>query len=159
MDAELINPFINAALNVIETMAFTKVTPGKPSIKTTKTTYGDITGIIGLASEEVVGNMVLSFDAKAILTICGKMLYAEFTELNQDVVDAVGELTNMISGGAKAELSNKGYKFDMATPAMIIGKDVSITQLTSEPIISIPFETESGPFVIEASLSKRKKRG
>ena len=75
MDANLINPFINAAMNVIQTMAFTEVKPGKPSLKTEKVTYGEVTGIIGLASENVAGSMVLSFDEKAILAIVSRMLF------------------------------------------------------------------------------------
>ncbi|MCC6932048.1 MAG: chemotaxis protein CheX [Deltaproteobacteria bacterium] len=158
MEASLINPFINAALNVIQTMAFTQVTPGKPCLKSNKVTFGDVTGIIGLASETITGSMVLSFEEKAILTIVGRMLYSEYKEINQEVVDAVGELTNMISGGAKGELSEKGYIFSMATPTMVLGKDVSITQLTQEPIISIPFSMEEGAFVIEANIMKKTNK-
>ena len=33
MDVTLINPFINATINVLETMAFMTVTPGKPFLK------------------------------------------------------------------------------------------------------------------------------
>ncbi len=142
-------------MNVITTMAFTEVTPGKPGIKTTKTTYGSVTGIIGLVSATYTGNMILSFEEKAILSIVSKMLCEEFAEVNKDVVDAVGELTNMISGGAKAELSQEGYTFDMATPAMIVGKNVDISQLTSVPIIVIPFTTDTGSFVVEASIQKK----
>jgi chemotaxis protein CheX len=155
MDVKLINPFINSAMNVITTMAFTEVTPGKPHIKTDKTTYGAVTGIIGLASDVYSGNMILSFEEKAILSIVSKMLGEEFPEVTKDVVDAVGELTNMISGGAKAELSQEGFVFDMATPAMISGKGVDISQLTSVPTIVIPFSTEAGGFVVEASVQKK----
>ena len=157
MDANIVNPFINAAINVIQTMAFTEVKVGKPSLKTAKETYGDVTGIVGLASQEISGSMVLSFEEKTILSIVGRMLYSTFKEINQDVIDAVGELTNMISGGAKGELSEQGYSFDMATPAMILGKNVKITQLTPGPIICIPFSTDEGNFVIEANLFRRKK--
>lgn len=157
MDAALINPFINSTLNVIKTMAFTDVKPGAPYIKTGNKTYGVVTGIIGLASEKYSGNMILSFDEGAILGIVSGMLGETFTEVNQDVVDAVGELTNMISGGAKAVLSQEGYVFNMATPAMIVGKDIEISQLTSSPIVAVPFTTSSGSFVVEAGLVKRTR--
>lgn len=155
MKAELVNPFLEATKNVIGTMASTEATPGKPHLKEGIKTWGEVTGIIGLAGENVMGNMILSFDKASILDIVSKMLMEEFTEINDDIVDATGELTNMISGGAKPALSEQGYKLDMATPVVIVGKDVEMTQLTKAPIIVIPFSTPVGQFVVEACLTSR----
>ena len=152
MKVDFVNPFLEAAKSVIETMAFTPVTPGKPAVKQDNLTWGIVSGVIGLASAKLKGNMVLSFDEGAILGIVSKMLGEEFQSIGPDVVDAVGELTNMISGNAKKALSEKGFVFDMAIPVMIIGKDVAIVQFTKGPIITVPFETEKGKFVIEANL-------
>ena len=47
MDVKLINPFINATLNVLETMAFIKPEAGKPYLKKNGFAQGDISGVIG----------------------------------------------------------------------------------------------------------------
>ena len=47
MDVTLINPFINATINVLETMAFVKVTAGKPYLKKDNIAVGDVTGSWG----------------------------------------------------------------------------------------------------------------
>ena len=154
MRVEFINPFLEAAKSVIETMAFTPVTAGSPSVKHNNLTWGVVSGVIGLASAQLKGNMVLGFDEPSILGIVSKMLGEEFQSIGPDVVDAVGELTNMISGVAKSSLSEKGFSFDMASPVMIVGKDVAIIQLTKAPVIVVPFETDKGKFVIEANLSE-----
>lgn len=60
MRVEYINPFIDAAINVIETMTSVKVQPGKPALKTSNRSFGDITGVIGLAGLGVSGNLVAS---------------------------------------------------------------------------------------------------
>jgi len=156
MNVEFINPFLESTIKVIETMAFTKVTPGKPSIKQGNKSWGCVSGIIGLASEQLTGNLILSFDKPSILGIVGGMLGEELSGITPDVVDAVGEITNMISGGAKATLSEKGHKFDMATPIMLVGKDVEITQLSKGPVITIPFRTDKGEFVVEVTLHPTK---
>lgn len=156
MKVEYINPFLETTTKVIETMAFTKVTAGKPSVKPNNLTWGVVTGVIGLAGENVKGNMVLSFDEKSILSIVSKMLSEEFSEVSKDVIDAVGELTNMICGGAKSALSEKGFRFDMALPMMLVGKNMEITHLGAGPTISIPFTTESGKFVVEAAIYESK---
>ena len=155
MDVELITPFVSSTVNVLRTMAATELKVGKIASKSSKLTEGVVTGIIGMASAEISGNMVLSFDKASILGIVKRMLMEEFTEITNDVVDAVGEITNMVCGGAKGELNKKGYVFDMATPVMIVGEKVEITQLTEGPTMIIPFITQDGKFVVEANLTKK----
>lgn len=151
----MINPFINSAVNVISTMCSVNPTPGKPTLKEGKKTWGDVTGIIGLAGSAVMGNMMLSFEQKGVLHIVSKMLMEEIDEMNQDVIDAVGEITNMITGGAKKELSEMGMLIEMATPMVVSGKGVEINQLAASPIITVPFTFPEGAFVVEANLAKR----
>jgi len=157
MKAELINPFLSSTLNVLTTMCKVKPIAGTPRLKQGSSTWGAVTGIIGMASDKLSGNMVISFDEPSILALVSNMLSEKFVELNPEIVDAVGELTNMISGGAKNQLSELGYNFSMATPIMITGQGVSITQLSKAPVIQIPFEMPEGKFVIEANLAESKK--
>lgn len=155
MDAKLVNPFINATMNVLSTMAQTNPIPEKPHLKENRRTWGVVTGIIGMAGYSATGNMVISFEEKCILEIVKKMLSDDFPSVNQEVVDAVGEITNMISGGAKKDLSEMGFSFNMATPIVLTGKDLEITQLSKSPIIVIPFQTDAGKFVVEANIAKK----
>lgn len=156
MKAEYLNPFLHATKNVLETMAQTKVAAQKPKLKDSDATFGDVTGIIGMASETVEGSMMISFTKSCILQIVAKMLMEEPKDkIDEDIVDAVGELTNMICGGAKAEFGKLGLSFSLATPTMVTGKGVEIHHQTDVPIIVIPFKTDVGEFVLEANLSDK----
>jgi len=156
MKAEYLNPFLSAAKSVIETMAHLPVRVKALSLKENKTTYGVITGIIGLASETITGTMVISFSEPCILKIVANMTgEPEKTKIDAEVIDAVGELTNMISGGAKNQLAKMKMKFDLALPATIVGKNIEIGYRANTPIIVIPFMTASGEFVVEANLALR----
>lgn len=156
MKVEYLNPFVAATKNVLETMARITVEPRKPHLKEGKGTFGDVTGIIGMASDTVEGCMVISFREACIVPIVAKMLMEEPQNLaSNEVVDAVGELTNMICGGAKVGLAKLGLNFNLATPTMIKGKGAEIRYHASSPIIVIPFHTESGDFVLEANLADR----
>ena len=155
MKVEYINPFLNATKNVIETMANTKESHDKPALKKGNLSWGIVTGVIGIASAQLKGHMVISFDEPSILGIVSGMLGEEFTQVNRDVIDAVGEITNMICGGAKKELSEQGFMFDLAIPLMIMGKNIEISQLSTGPVVTIPFTTERGTFVLEANLLDR----
>jgi chemotaxis protein CheX len=58
----------------------------------------------------------------------------------------------MISGAARAELETKGYSFRMAIPSVITRRGHSVAVITRFPIVQIPFETDYGPFYVEACL-------
>jgi len=100
MDANLINPFIDATLNVLGTMASTKAEHGKPYLKKDKVARGDVTGVIGMTGE-TNGTISVSFTENSILAIASNMFGEEIKELNEEIKDAAGELTNMISGQEK----------------------------------------------------------
>jgi chemotaxis protein CheX len=156
MKVELINPFLHATKNVLETMAQTQVTPKKPHLKDGKTSYGEVTGIIGMTSDAITGSMIVSFSEKCILKIVANMLMEEpKPKIDDEVIDAVGELTNMICGGAKAQLAKLDHQFNLATPTMVKGKGVEISYYSDAPTIVIPFETPDGTFVVEANLGDK----
>jgi len=149
MNVTFINPFLASILNVLSTMANTQARPGKPVLKKGHQAMGDVTGMIGMTGEKTRGSLAITFTGAAIRTITSRMLGEEQPELDETVADMVGEITNMVTGGAKRILSEQGYRFDMAIPTTIIGKDHQIYHKTSGPIIVIPFEVEGADFFIE----------
>jgi len=153
MRADFINPFITATVRVIATMAGIEPVAQRPRIKADHRSYSDVTGLIGLIGEGVEGTMAISFHESCILRIVSNMLGEEVTDLNHEIEDAVGELTNMISGAARADLETKGYSFQMAIPSVITSKGHSIMVVTRLPIVQIPFETPNGAFYVEACLN------
>jgi len=153
MDAKFIDPFISATLNVLDTMAFTKAEAGKPYLKKDQIASGDVSGVIGLTGE-VSGTFSVSYTEKSILAIVSNMLGEEMKELNEEIKDAVGEITNMISGQARQELDRLGRSLQAAIPTVILGKNHTITHVTAYPIIAIPFSTSSGGFCIEVCFEQ-----
>jgi len=153
MDVKMINPFINATVNVLETMAFTKVRAGNPYLKKDQVAQGDVSGVIGLMGK-VSGTISVSFTEKSILSIVSSMLGEEIKELNEEIKDAVGEITNMISGQARLKLEEVGRSLKAAIPTVIMGKDHSIIHITGSPIIAIPFSTDNGEFTIEVCFEE-----
>ncbi|MBG0776080.1 MAG: chemotaxis protein CheX [Desulfovibrionaceae bacterium] len=151
-DVRYINPFLLAVVDVLGTMAMVQATPGKPYINTARTSTGDVTGLIGITGH-ARGVISLSLDEKCILAIVSNMLGESFTKINEDIVDAVGELTNMIAGQARVHLANDGLNFQASTPSVITGKNHTLNHISKQPILSIPFTTPDGNLVVEISLS------
>jgi chemotaxis protein CheX len=148
MKAEFINPFLEATVSVLKTMAFLEPIPGNPYIKKGGAASGDISGIVGITGE-AEGSLCLSFSKACILFIISKMLGEEQKEINEDVKDAVGELTNMISGDSRRRLQEIGHSFQGAIPSVISGPGHEVKHITRGPILSIPFSTQAGDFIVE----------
>ncbi len=154
MNVDFVNPFLESIINVLATMANTEAKPDKPFLKSEKTSQGDVTGIIGLTGEQAKGSLAITFTEPAILHIVAQMLGENLQHVDDSVADCVGEITNMVTGGAKKILSERGYTFDMAIPSTIIGKNHSITHKTSGQRICIPFETIAGCFFVEVCFDE-----
>lgn len=152
MDVKYINPFLSATLNVLKTMAFVEVQPGKPYLKKDQVAVGDVSGIIGLTGE-ATGSLSVTFNFTMIKSIMSNMLGEEITEITNDVRDAVGELTNMISGDARRLLQQEGISLSAAIPTIVAGENHTIKHVVSGPIIVIPFQSAGGGVAsVEVSL-------
>ena len=152
MDAKYINPILDAMINVLKTMAKLDPKPGKPKLKKNNTAKGDVTGIMTMVSDQVKGSLAITFTKPVILDIAKRMLNQEFTEINDVVTDLTGELTNMVTGGAKATFDQQGYNFNMSQPTVVSGENHTVEHKSDGPTIILPFTTEAGSFFIEASF-------
>ncbi|MBW1681531.1 MAG: chemotaxis protein CheX [Deltaproteobacteria bacterium] len=148
MDVQLINPFIDATVHVLKTLASTDVQAGKPYLKNDPVAKGDVSSIIGLTGE-ASGTVSVSFTESCILSIVQQMFGEKVEGLNEDIQDAVGEIANMISGHARQKLEAMGRSLKAAIPTVIVGKNHSISHRTHHPVIAIPFKTDGGSFTIE----------
>ncbi len=153
MDVTIINPFLNATLNVIETMAFVKAKAEKPYLKKDNVAQGDVSGIVGITGA-VRGTVSITFDEFSILKIVSNMFGEEMKEINHEISDAVGELTNMISGQARQEIEKTGKILHGAIPTVITGKNHKLISMTKGPKSAIPFKTDTGSFTVEVCLER-----
>ena len=153
MDVEIINPFIDATMNVLETMASIKVRPGKPYLKKDKVAKGEVSGVIGLTGE-VSGTLSVSFTETSILSLVSNMFGEEMKEMDEEIKDAVGEITNIISGQARQKLEESGRSMRAAIPTVITGKNHTITHITTFPVFAVDFSTDNGGFTIEVCFEE-----
>jgi chemotaxis protein CheX len=153
MDAKLINPFLAAAMHVLKTMARVDAEPGKPFLKKDDLAIGDVSAIIGITGT-AQGSMALVFTEQCIKNIASNLLGEPYTELNHEVRDAVGELTNMICGDARRRLAEDGLILQAGIPTIVGGKGHTIMHIANGPHLAVPFETSQGSFMVEVAFSK-----
>jgi chemotaxis protein CheX len=149
MDPNYIKPFIASVQNVLTTMLQMPVTVNEPRLKSTPTVEYDVSGIIGL-SGGVTGSVVLSFPletAERLVTLFAGMKLAPDSP---DFADAVGELVNMITGGAKAMFPSK--RTSISCPTVVCGKGHTVARQSDIPCVVIPCTTECGNLAIEIAI-------
>ncbi|QJT08800.1 chemotaxis protein CheX [Oceanidesulfovibrio marinus] len=152
LDVSFINPFLNAVIEVLRTMAMTETEPGKPYIKQGDKAHGDVTGLIAVTGHSK-GSFALTFPEPCARAIISAMLSGEeLAPYGHDVRDGVGELTNMIAGLARRDLAHIGMKFHASVPEVLMGPDHVVEHLVKAPVLCIPFTCPHGEFVVEVCL-------
>jgi chemotaxis protein CheX len=152
MDASYIKPFIASIQNVFATMLQLPVTVGAPKLKDDHNGQSDVSGIIGM-SGDVTGSVVLSFPKQTAERIVALFTGTPMTVESPDFADAVGELVNIVSGGAKAMFTGK--KVSISCPSVVVGPSHTVANQSDTPCIVIPCTTDCGVLVIEVAIRER----
>lgn len=116
----------------------------------------DISGVIGITSDEISGTLSIMFSRDVFVRLVSKMLMEEQEEINEENDSAAGELANIILGQAKADLNeNHGKAIQCAIPSIIVGSEhfVKSTKQNDEAFI-IPFQCEFGIFHVRINIDK-----
>lgn len=151
MKVEYINPFLTALASTFETMLGCTIERKELSLKSCNTPHHEVSGIVGL-SGQAVGTVVLSLSENVALKAASTMLMTEATEVDNDVVDAVGELANMVAGAAKAQLEQ--FHLSISLPNVITGRGHEVRFPSNVTPIVIEYESCWGPLALEVGLSE-----
>lgn len=152
LDVNFINPIVKAVVEVTASMGQVELSRGTPFLKKptdAATAQGDISGIIAMNSNRFIGSLALCFEEQVILEIYKNMLGTAAPSLNDEVKDAVAELTNIIFGNAKRDLNILGHTIAPAIPSVVTGKNHEIRHSVKGFCICIPFESKKGKIVVE----------
>jgi len=136
---QYIHPFIKVCKKVFQDLVGQTVDAKLPYI-TEKDKAGewDISAIIGLTGE-ARGAVVISMKKELAIKLTTILTGTQYAGLDDDVVDAIGELVNIIAGNVKQELE-ESFRLVISLPAIVKGKEHSINWPDNQTrIICIPF--------------------
>ncbi|MCP4575547.1 MAG: hypothetical protein GY846_04615 [Deltaproteobacteria bacterium] len=153
MDRRYVKPFLDAIKDVFETMIETSFTLGRPGLKKEKAPSYEVSSIIGI-SGEVSGSVVINLSKETALELASGILDEDLTDLDEDCIDAIGEIANMVAGNAKAGFPEKSTS--LSVPTVIVGKH-KVNYPSAIPIVSVPCDTNKGKFNVDIALQKTKK--
>lgn len=152
-DANVINAFMSGVKNTLAEMAQMTCEFEKPMVEKEWTPTADATGVMELKSDKHSGYLHIHFPKEAIVEVMSRMLGEPVKEFNDEVLDGVGEITNIVYGTMKAKLNPMGYEFKMATPKADYTKNLPNANGPGIKHLIIPFKVEGIACCIEIVLS------
>jgi chemotaxis protein CheX len=155
MDVVLVNPLLAATVDILEKTAGIDADVKKPFLKSDPEGKGAVSGIVTLKGDHT-GTAAISFSEKCILQVVSKMFGEEITEISDDVKDAVGEITNMISGLATQLYEKEGLALKAALDQVLMGNGHSIPHIPDFPVLGIPITTDMGDISVELCFQTAK---
>jgi chemotaxis protein CheX len=84
------------------------------------------------------------------------MLMMPYTEVNEDVLDAVSELTNMILGNFKTAAEGELGPLGLSIPTVIYGLSFCARSAGKEQWIIVPFRCEGESFEVRVCLTPNR---
>lgn len=146
---EHVNPFLRATIETFKSMIKADIQAGKVLLKREPRIHSDISGIIGL-SGGAQGTVAISFPRITALKVVTEFGHKKVVTLDETVVDAVGELANIIAGAAKRELA--AFKINIALPTVVLGDNHELAAPKNVLPMIVPFESKFGPFSLTVSF-------
>ena len=111
----------------------------------------DVTGIIGLAGS-IEGTIVVSLEKEVAFAAAETFIGERPATINGDILDLVGELANMIGGGAKDRLNIPGVILGL--PTTVSGNDYKLSFKPDVEIETVQFQSPSGSLTIQIAMRK-----
>jgi chemotaxis protein CheX len=154
MRVEYINPFVEAAFNVLKEVLNADVKRGELYLKSTTMSIMGVAALVGLAGD-VEGRVLFDMTKETALNIAGAMNGEQFTSLDELAKATITELANMITAQAVTKLHDLGFKFDLTPPALFSGENMEISNREVEALI-VPMELGNhGKIEINVAVRER----
>jgi chemotaxis protein CheX len=153
MDAKFLNPFVQAAVEVLQAEVGATISRGPLSLQKSALTSDDITVLINLIGD-VYGVVMYGMAMPTGLHMVSQIMGQEFAELNSLAQSGIAELGNVISGKATVRFSEAGYHSNISTPTVLIGSGIQISTLDF-PRIVVPLESQFGLFTAHLALREK----
>ena len=156
---DYVEPFVEVTVNTFKEFCGVDIVPRHPHfLDPDKGFEWDISAVIGL-SGIVKGAVIVSMKADLAIKLTDLLAGEGHTEIDADVVDAIGEINNIIAGNIKPKVPN-GEKIVISIPTIIKGKEHSIAWPSKQTrILCIPhkvYENDIFHLMVAIELTSEK---
>jgi len=145
LQPQIMDSIRRSAISVFSTMLGVELGPGEASIEhSTPDAIDGVASFIGVAGAWAgTGSVFCSPDLAC--RVCNRMLMTDNSEVNEEVLDAVAELTNMIVGSVKNDLEAHVGVLGLSIPTVVFGRNFRTKSAgtTDWVVVRFPWEGET----------------
>jgi chemotaxis protein CheX len=139
-------------LELVQKDAYLNPNPNQPS------TSDGVVSFVGLAGNWV-GTGNISCSAVFACKVSAALLATEYTAVNEDVLDAVAEVTNMIIGNVKTNLEEQLGPIGLSIPTVVYGRNFTSRSVGTQEWTVVPFACEGEAFSVQIFLMPQPSAG
>jgi len=153
MNVKFLNPFVEAATEVLTFNTHAAVERGELRLETGSHVTDDVTVVLSLVGA-VDGTVFLSMSTDTAVSIASAGLDVGTKTLDRLTQSGIAELGNVITGSASTKLAASGFESNISTPSLIVGKGATISTLEF-PRVVVPLVTSLGHVTMHLALRER----
>jgi chemotaxis protein CheX len=147
---EIIQATHSATSEVFSTMLGLEIEPAEAHSDRASPSINDgVMAFVGIAGPWV-GTGIISCSAECACYLCEAFLMTEAHAVNEEVLDAVGEVANMVIGNFKTAAEAVVGPLGLTVPTVIYGKNFTSRNLGNNDWIVMPFHI--GAHVLEVRI-------
>ena len=153
----IIDSIGTSTANVFSTMLGVQLANGTVSIEGASPEPNDgVVSLIGIAGTWV-GTGSLSCSPQMACRICSQLLMTETSAVDEEVLDAVAELTNMIIGSVKTDLESHIGPLGLSIPTVVFGRNFKTRSVGNTEWMNVSFEWEGERLLVKMCLAPNQK--
>jgi chemotaxis protein CheX len=103
---------------------------------------------------DYVGSGMIHASQELACKMASAMLMAEYTEMNDDVRDALGEISNMVFGNVKTELEEELGPLKLSIPTVIVGSSFDVRSAASPSWVTVPLKLDDNDFEMRVCVAR-----
>lgn len=139
-DGRLFEAAIDSTTEALEMCGLKARCVGVSTVPSTE--IGRLTGLIGVHGN-VSGFCSVNASERVALKAVGGLLQDTFATVTAQVIDGLGEITNIVTGNIKSRISRTEWAFlQMTTPSVIVGHHYQLRFGHRSFYLSLAFELE-----------------
>jgi chemotaxis protein CheX len=150
MRIEYINPFVEAAFDILNEILATTVKRGQLYLKKLGEGMKGVAVVIGVTGS-LQGRIVFDMTEETALKIASKLNGEEFKTFNDMARSTIGEIANMITGRSVTKLEKEKMSFNFTPPTIITGENLNIFEFAGMEALIIPLDTNIG--IVEINIA------
>ena len=150
MDAKLVNPIIDAFMEIMPQMGFPMPTRQRIYLQNRNVISNGVMLTVGFV-KQMQGKVVYNMTADTAKYIASTMMMGvPVTKFNELVQSALREMSNMLTARAATKFTELGLEVDITTPQLIIEEDYTI-KISDSNYLTV--EMELGGHKVDIALA------